>query len=355
MTEAPSTVNLMSDRLSVFISSTGQDLAEYRQSAIDVCNELGLIPIAMEFFEAMGLGATAGSKAKLDDADVYVGIVAWRYGYVERGFTQSVTELEFDYAGQRNIDRLCFILNPEHSWPVRAVDAERAAIERFRAKVGELIRGEFTTVDDFKYQVRAALEGWATRRLRDSVSRLSDADRIREMRKVFDRPAFRVTFIDELPEELDAAIDDVQAALNTGALYSRDGKHIAKIPDRHEFDASRFTEALDRIVNDLTKAKRLYREWMAVYKQPFLENWREILTKSEDGIDEIRNQILSEFDAMLIEIGERPLPLIILSSVWIASGGPIGVGLQRDWSESDLRAAASKIPTHVERKAHKDD
>jgi Domain of unknown function (DUF4062) len=294
-----------------------------------------------------------GSKAKLDDADVYVGIVAWRYGYVERGFTQSVTELEFDYAGQRSLERLCFVLNPEHSWPVRAVDTERAAIERFRAKVSELIRGQFTTVDDFKYQVRAALEGWATRRLRDSASGHSDADRIREMRKAFDRPAFRVTFIDELPEELAAAIDDVQAALNTGTLYSRDGKRLGKIPDRHELDAPRFKEALDRVVNDLSTAKRLYREWMAVYKQPFLDNWREILTTSADGIDEIRNQILGEFNALLIEIGERPLPLIILSSVWIASGGPIGAGLQRDWTESDLRATALKITTDVEGKEHK--
>jgi hypothetical protein len=38
----------------VFISSTGLDLQSYREAAIDVCNRLELIPLAMEFFEASG-------------------------------------------------------------------------------------------------------------------------------------------------------------------------------------------------------------------------------------------------------------------------------------------------------------
>ncbi len=44
--------------LSVFLSSTGRDLQEYRAAAIAVCNELGLVPMAMEFWESMGVGAT---------------------------------------------------------------------------------------------------------------------------------------------------------------------------------------------------------------------------------------------------------------------------------------------------------
>ena len=48
----------------VFISSTGLDLRAYREAARDVCMTLELVPIMMEHFEAMGLGATAGSKKK---------------------------------------------------------------------------------------------------------------------------------------------------------------------------------------------------------------------------------------------------------------------------------------------------
>ena len=39
-----------------FISSTSLDLAEYRKAAIDACNELSIVPMAMEFFGAAGVG-----------------------------------------------------------------------------------------------------------------------------------------------------------------------------------------------------------------------------------------------------------------------------------------------------------
>ena len=92
----------------VFISSTSKDLLEYRQAAIDVCNRLQFVPIGMEFFNAMGPGATEGSKQRIMQSDVYVGIFAYRYGYVEAGYAESVTEIEFQFAGERNIDRLVF-------------------------------------------------------------------------------------------------------------------------------------------------------------------------------------------------------------------------------------------------------
>ena len=44
------------------ISSTGRDLSAYRQAAIEVCGALGLRPVAMELFEAMGAGAVEGSR-----------------------------------------------------------------------------------------------------------------------------------------------------------------------------------------------------------------------------------------------------------------------------------------------------
>jgi hypothetical protein len=68
--------------LSVFISSTSQDLREYREAATEICNRLGFAPLAMEFFEAMTLGATEGSKRKLEEAELYIGIFA-HHGYVE--------------------------------------------------------------------------------------------------------------------------------------------------------------------------------------------------------------------------------------------------------------------------------
>ena len=75
----------------------------------------------MEFFNAMGPGATEGSKQRIMQSDVYVGIFAYRYGYVEEGYAESVTEIEFQFAGERDIDRLCFLVDPAYPWPVDAI------------------------------------------------------------------------------------------------------------------------------------------------------------------------------------------------------------------------------------------
>lgn len=146
----------------VFISSTGFDLKAYRQAAIEVCNELGLIPLAMEFFEAMAKGATAGSKSKLDQADVYVGIFAHRYGYIEEGYERSVTEVEFDYGEERGLERLCFVVDPNYPWPPAAIDHENhRRLEQLKQRVDKLIRAQFTSVEDFKSLLLRALLPYA--------------------------------------------------------------------------------------------------------------------------------------------------------------------------------------------------
>jgi hypothetical protein len=149
----------------VIISSTGLDLRDYREAAEEICKRLHLFPVAMEYFEAMGLGATEGSKRKIDEADVYVGIYAHRYGYIEQGHDKSVTEIEFDYAGERNIERLCFVVDPKWPWPPDAWDYKnQEPLQRFKARLGaSLIRSQFTTVDDLRVKLMQALVEWKGR------------------------------------------------------------------------------------------------------------------------------------------------------------------------------------------------
>jgi hypothetical protein len=144
-----------------FLSSTGKDLEKYRDAAIEVCNRLQIVPIAMEFFEAMGAGASEGSKRKLDEADVYVGIFAHRYGYIEAGYDTSVTEVEFDHAGERRLDRLCFVVDPKHPWPTDAIDYENhAKLAKFKGRLDKLIRAQFDTVDSFSLKLYQSLSEW---------------------------------------------------------------------------------------------------------------------------------------------------------------------------------------------------
>jgi NB-ARC domain/Domain of unknown function (DUF4062) len=147
----------------VFLSSTSRDLKEYRDAGIGVCNRFGLTPVGMEFFGAMPAGASEASKERLAGSNVYVGLFAHRYGYVEDGYDCSVTEIEFDYAGELGIDRLCFLVDPEYPWPVADVEQRRhAEVQAFREKVErESVRELFTTVDDFEKKLLASLVDWS--------------------------------------------------------------------------------------------------------------------------------------------------------------------------------------------------
>jgi hypothetical protein len=152
----------------VFISSTKFDLLEYRQAAIEVCNRLGLVPQAMEYFEAEGCDGTEGSKRQLEKADVYVGVFAHRYG--------SVTEVEFDYAGERGIERLCFVVDETYPWPPSSIDyANHDKQEAFlKDKVGKaVIRNKFTNKDNFSLLLFQSLSSWMDR---SGFVRPEDAD-----------------------------------------------------------------------------------------------------------------------------------------------------------------------------------
>lgn len=151
----------------VFISSTSLDLKAYRQAAREVCAALDFDPVMMEDFEAMGVGATEGSKRKLNKTDLYVGIVAHRYGYIENGYPSSVTEIEFDYAGERNLERLCFLVDPTYNdWPTEHIDNEHfPQLRAFKSKIEtQVIRQYFTNVEDFRTKLRAALFAWQEER-----------------------------------------------------------------------------------------------------------------------------------------------------------------------------------------------
>src|SRR5262245_39882224 len=111
-----------SERLAVMISSTALDLPEHRREAMDACLRLGMLPIMMEHLGANASDSVEVSFELVARADLYVLVVGQRYGFVPPGYTTSITELEFERAGQRGIPRLSFFMHENH--PIRATDVE---------------------------------------------------------------------------------------------------------------------------------------------------------------------------------------------------------------------------------------
>src|SRR5271157_106813 len=68
----------------IFVSSTFDDLREHRAAAIRVLRQLGHEVVAMEDFVAGGAFPLNRVLADVKRCDVYVGIFAWRYGFVPK-------------------------------------------------------------------------------------------------------------------------------------------------------------------------------------------------------------------------------------------------------------------------------
>jgi hypothetical protein len=151
---------ISSNSKKAFISSTSEDLGEYRQAAAEVCTRLSIVPIGMEQFESMEAGATEGSKYKLNEAQLYVGIVANRYGYIEGGYDKSVTELEYDHAGARGIERLCFVADDNAPLSKYPENAEKLA--SFKARIRN-IRNTFNNPWEFKFKLYDSVLKWLFR------------------------------------------------------------------------------------------------------------------------------------------------------------------------------------------------
>src|SRR6185436_9525329 len=68
----------------IFVSSSFQDLQEYRIAAIRVLRQLGHEGVAMEDFVAASEVPLKQMLDKVERCELYVGVFAWRYGFVPK-------------------------------------------------------------------------------------------------------------------------------------------------------------------------------------------------------------------------------------------------------------------------------
>ena len=143
-----------------FISSTVLDLPEHRAAVVDACVRVGVEPLVMENQAASESDPLTVCGALLDQADIYVGIIGFRYGFVPPGQEKSLTELEFERAGAKGIPRLVFLMSEDH--PIRATDVETGPgaekLDRFKAEARRgLVVAEFRSPDELKAAVVTGL------------------------------------------------------------------------------------------------------------------------------------------------------------------------------------------------------
>jgi Domain of unknown function (DUF4062) len=170
----------------IFVSSTFEDLREHRAAAIRVLRQLGHEVLAMEDLVALSAAPLTKVLEMVDRSEAYVGIFAWRYGYIPRPGTPatppvqppdvdgatygetSITHYEYLRAVQRKLPVMAFLLDEQCAWPPQLIDgfdttrrnapANADAIRDLRQKLEqERVVGWFITPTDLEARVSAAV------------------------------------------------------------------------------------------------------------------------------------------------------------------------------------------------------
>ncbi len=118
----------------IYVSSTSEDLREYRRAVVEQLGRLGHQVISMEGYTADAHGPVEKCLADVASAEVYVGLFAFRYGSVPSGHDRSVTEMEFREASERKLPRLIFLVPDDATWPMRFVDRGEAGVRMDRLR-----------------------------------------------------------------------------------------------------------------------------------------------------------------------------------------------------------------------------
>ena len=119
----------------VYVSSTYLDLQEHRMQVERVIRHMGHEDVAMEYYVAEDQRPVAKCLADVAACDLYVGIYAWRYGWVPPDNNPeklSITEMEYQQAVKTGKQCLIFLLSDEAPWPRKFIDKDTTQIEKLR-------------------------------------------------------------------------------------------------------------------------------------------------------------------------------------------------------------------------------
>ena len=156
------TRNYSSMKPIIFLSSTFEDLKEYRQEVIELLQSMQCEVSGMEFFGARTEAPLEVCLSEVEKSNIYIGILGMRYGFVDEESNRSYTHLEYEKATNHKLERLIFLID-ENNQPVlpKNVDIGEKGI-LLRDFKNELKRKHtvvfFTTPEHLVKKVRTTLE-----------------------------------------------------------------------------------------------------------------------------------------------------------------------------------------------------
>ncbi|WP_339505570.1 DUF4062 domain-containing protein [Pseudomonas sp. RL_105y_Pfl2_101] len=149
----------MEKKYQVFVSSTYEDLKEERDQVIKAVLEMGHIPVGMEMFSAADDEQWKIIQRQIVESDYYIVVVANKYGSIGPSGI-SYTEMEYDFAIERQVPTLGFVLNDTAPWPSEKSESSAKAqksLSKFKSKVKSKLVNFWDSKDDLHGKVSISL------------------------------------------------------------------------------------------------------------------------------------------------------------------------------------------------------
>jgi len=152
----------------VFVSSTRDDLSDYRDAILRSFPALDVLYRGTEFFGARPLRAHDVILEELLECDLYLGILGHRYGAIDPVSGVSFTETEYRTAKEAKIPTIFFLMDDSQKIYHGAIDKDLGnarKLENFKKTVSaETVFQHFTTPDDLVGKVGRSLQTWLDER-----------------------------------------------------------------------------------------------------------------------------------------------------------------------------------------------
>ncbi len=157
----------MPEHIDVFLSSTSRDLADYRAAVAKVIADMNLFTIGMENFQPTEDNPVQVCYDQVQDAELFVGIYAYRYGYIPAagmaytgGATDGatgITHMEYQWALAKRIPIMLFVVDDKLDWDGPR-DDDLNKLDDFKAQImRDHVVGFFTTPDNLAAKAATAL------------------------------------------------------------------------------------------------------------------------------------------------------------------------------------------------------
>lgn len=146
----------------IYVSSTYNDLKDCREQVRIALRKMRHEDVAMEYYVAEEQRPVDKCLKDVESCDLYLGIFAFRYGYIPTGYDKSITELEYRKAKEKGKKCIILLLKNGAPWPTDKIEFDAyPKIKALREELGkEHLVGFFSNSDDIQARAMEAIHHW---------------------------------------------------------------------------------------------------------------------------------------------------------------------------------------------------